>query len=576
MNIVPSTQAVTSLHHAGLWDHSHDLTLITPRALQFAREVAQTAVAQNLPDTRGLTQAISAHPQDSTYEAVLARAKGSYLAAELVDCGWHVADALLFFGHLGRDVVHASKGRDFATASWKNLCKPCRAHSKPGSYEKQAGCKDQKCGTVSPRLYPPPRLADKQYVSITHAQRAAFIAVDVDIPGRPGGSINDVHPQVLALLNKMTAHGFAPNLGGINPQTGTCQFIWYIDPVYSDGDPTKPNRPMRFLKALQSDLNLLIGGDKSFSHRFMRNPFYIGPDVKAYKWNAWHGGIYQMRHLSLEVARLDGTVTTGIVPPKQTRPVKTGRDLIEQAKANREAAAQWTQYAKELGSMSIKALEALEANDPTYINGVKLCYTNNGQTIARDETAFRHALKTASRMRKNGERLSDNKIIDAYTHAYNTAQSQTRDGRTPDMPPQRDLQTMARRVRAYTTHNTPTSTPTKDIGTTNYVTPQERSVLSTFGKRGGVESSKRKWANPDSELAQRSLAPLHKANQQRAYNTDENKGRILAYIAQQRREGYDPTTREIATDLNLSVRRVQALRKDLGINSKRGRPPKKN
>ena len=47
-------------------------------------------------------------------------------------------------------------------------------------------------------------------------------------------------------------------------------------------------------------------------------------------------------------------------------------------------------------------------------------------------------------MRKSGQRLSDEKIIDAYTHAYNIAQAQGKDGRVPEMPAQRDLKTMAR------------------------------------------------------------------------------------------------------------------------------------
>lgn len=62
---------------------------------------------------------------------------------------------------------------------------------------------------------------------------------------------------------------------------------------------------------------------------------------------------------------------------------------------------------------------------------------------ARDETAFRHALKVAYRLRQDGERMTDAAIIDAYEHAYRMAQRVGADGREDEMPLMRDRQTMA-------------------------------------------------------------------------------------------------------------------------------------
>ncbi len=49
--------------------------------------------------------------------------------------------------------------------------------------------------------------------------------------------------------------------------------------------------------------------------------------------------------------------------------------------------------------------------------------------------------------------MTDAAIIDAYEHAYNTAQRYGADGRDNEMPPMRDRQTMAQRVRGYATQS---------------------------------------------------------------------------------------------------------------------------
>lgn len=82
------------------------------------------------------------------------------------------------------------------------------------------------------------------------------------------------------------------------------------------------------------------------------------------------------------------------------------------------------------------------------MTGCACCGLPQGEA-ARNETAFRHALKTGHRLRQQGKRLTDSAIIDAYEHAYNVAQAHGGAGRSSEMPPMRDRQTMARRVRGY-------------------------------------------------------------------------------------------------------------------------------
>lgn len=453
-------------------------------------------------------------------------------ARTLTQTGWGHEDALNLLAHLGREKLNAVRNRDFQCA----------------------------------HLYPIDRLGNLEYVQLVYNQRAAFLTVDIDQPGQPGGNLAGLNTFAKQALDTLAQRGYCPNWLGINPVKGTAQAIWYIDPVYTDGDPTKPNRHMRLYKTLCKAANALLGADTSFSHRIMRNPLYGGNNPGAYRWNAYHHEIFKMRGLLMVIDELTGTER---YTDPSLKPSKTGRELIAQAEHNRKQAENWRKLAQELDGMSI---EQLEANDPDLIQGVRLVYMNNG-TIARDVTAFRHALKIAYRLRKKGQRLSDNAVIDAYIHAYTVAQDTDQTGRAPEIPDLKSLQTLARRVRAYVTHNsTQTKQTTPGLSPYQYTTPAEKSALRTFGKRGGKESAARKWADRGSALARKSLEPLEQANQRRMLSTDENKGRVLAYISQQRREGHEPTTAEIAEDLSLSPRRVREIRNMLGMSAKRGRP----
>src|SRR5699024_4841100 len=238
------------------------------------------------------------------------------------------------------------------------------------------------------------------------------------------------------------------------------------------------------------------------------------------------------------------------------------------------AARRATQQAQTLKILNeeLASVEELAPASTGVIDGVRVIWITQGQRAARDETAFRHALTTGHRLKPQGEPLKHNKLIDAYERAYNIAQAVGADNRQPNIPPMRDRLTMARRVRAYVTQGITESTQT------NPRTRQSsagRKALATMGRRGGKQSAKR-WQDPaHKDYQEAARAPLEKANQQHRYSTDENKARIQLLVSSYRRQGVNPpTTKEMAAELGLTVRRVQQLRKELGIVGKPGRPKK--
>src|SRR5699024_11012470 len=177
---------------------------------------------------------------------------------------------------------------------------------------------------------------------------------------------------------------------------------------------------------------------------------------------------------------------------------------------------------------------------------------------ARDETAFRHALATAHRLRAQGQPLKDAKIIDAYERAYNIAQAVGADHREPDIPPMRDRLTMARRVRGYVIQ-----------GITNPNTSQTssgRKALATMGRRGGKQAAKR-WQDPaHKDYHEAARKPLKAANQRRKAQGHDTRGQILTLVSRSLAQtGEIPSRREIASEVGCSMQTVtwhlSALRK---------------
>lgn len=167
------------------------------------------------------------------------------------------------------------------------------------------------------------------------------------------------------------------------------------------------------------------------------------------------------------------------VSPRQE--FSSERELIETVKARREQAQAFRAIADEI---EVEMGEETDRYNPDLIDGVLVRWINPGRA-ARDETAFRHALKTAHRLRAAGERMTDAAIIDAYERAYNIAQREGADGRAAEMPPMRDRQTMARCVRGYVTQG---KTDSYGTPTAKYATTSQRKALATMGGRGGKKS----------------------------------------------------------------------------------------
>lgn len=436
--------------------------------------------------------------------------------------------------HIGRRALHASPSRDFAKA-WRTTPSGNR-----------------------PKLFAVSSAAFTrcQYAVLSDPARAAVLVLDVDQPGRAGGSLKSLAPTVSERLDTLASKGMGPALVGINPLSGKCQLIWLIDPVYAA--PGRDSSNKRLLTVTARRLSSYLGGDPHFSGVWSRSPFYTGNDPKAYFWYCQHLNVDRLAVLNEAMTMTDARA--------DHQRYTSGRELIIAARTRREEATAARALLSELDGQ----FAAVERIGPGYIDGVKVQWVAEGRA-ARDQTAFEHALAAAFRRRTEGLPLSDSFIIDAYETAYGVAQSVGADHREPAMPPPRDRLTMARRVRGYVVQGHRRSA---SHGSST-ATRSERAALATMGRKGGKNAAQRWKTDPEGEYATSRRASLSAANADRALDTDENKGRVLAYVSRERRAKREPSTREVAQELGLSVRRVQELRKSLGLQAKPGRPKKR-
>lgn len=457
-------------------------------------------------------------------------------------CGWNEVQALTFLGHLDRNALQACWDRDF-TKAW--LTNPAT-------------------GERTPRMFPVATEAlDKcQYAVLTHPQRSAVLVIDIDRPSnQPGGQVTNLHPDTYTALDKLAVAGLGPAWLGINPGNGKAQAIWLIDPVYAGEGRTSPNT--RLLAIATSELNKTLGGDLAFSHRFSRWPLHRSSDPTAYRWHCQHNQIVRLSDLVTKVRRMNNTDAPETPARRQ---FASGRERIQAAQEARRAA----QALRALDTQ-LPAAEDLEPAAHGIIDGVRVIWASRGRT-ARDETAFRHALKTAHKMRAAGEPLKDAKIIDAYERGYNVAQAVGADHRLPDMPPMRDRLTMARRVRGYVIAGN--TNPTSTAASTTRMDSAGRKALATLGSRGGKKAAER-WNDPDSDYARNERAKLAAANQKRAWKGAALRAQVQSTILSARVEtGQDPSTKELARDLGASEKRIRELRQELGLQARRGRPRK--
>lgn len=445
--------------------------------------------------------------------------------------------------HLDRETLHGCPTRKFSGAWTKS-----------------------KDGKRKPRLYrvDSAALGRLQYVKLVHKQRACVIVLDVDMLGSAGGNVTDMAPDVINALVSMKDAQCAPSWIGVNPLNGKGQLIWLIDPVYAG--PSGDSSNMRLLRATTNQLCELLGADAHFSHGFSRSPFYTGDDPTAYQWHYQHSDVFQLAALIQEVRRMNGT--TDAAPssaPKQA--FSSGRDLINAVKARRQEAEAYWKIAKDLqGDMA-----DLDALDAERVDGVKVLWIGEGRA-ARDETAFRHALYTAHKLRAASKPMKDAAIIDAYEHAYNLAHKLGADGREVEMPPMRDRQTMARRVRGYVLAGK--SDSTGSVTHTGAATGRERKALATMGRKGGKKAAQR-WNDRDSEYAQLETQKLTRANKKRAAQGRSTSHRIAAYFDDRffEVEQY-PTVDEAAAEFRVSRRTVQRAVAKAGIELPIGRKKK--
>ena len=279
-------------------------------------------------------------------------------------------------------------------------------------------------------------LAWCQYAYLTSRQVSCFIVLDCDQIGPKRDHVSNdfetMNPHVLRCLEALADRDLTPAWIGVNPTWGKCQLIWYIEKVYNAEGRTSPNR--RLMRALHGELNELFGGDKNFSHGISRWPFFAGDDLTAYRWHNQHHTVVNMKEMIGEVRTIMGKPTTA--PPKKTveKQYSSGWERIEAARAAATQGRMLAELDKDLLSADDAACDL--------VDGVRVRWIAPGR-VARDETAFRHALAEGHRLHAAGKPMKDNLLIDAYERAYAVAQAVGADGRESQMPPMRDRLTMA-------------------------------------------------------------------------------------------------------------------------------------
>ena len=442
--------------------------------------------------------------------------------------------------HLGRDVLHGSVTRDFKKA-----------------YRRNAD------GTNSPRMYrfETDALGRCEYAMLTTKQYAAVLVVDVDQVGTAGGDPADLNPYVRDVVRSLITHSVGPAWVGINPTNGKAQFIWLIDPVYADRNGKSAQ--MKLLAATTRVLGELLDHDPHFAHRFSRNPFYTGKAPTAYRWYRQHNRVMRLGDLIKQVRDMAGHDQFDPTPRQQ---FTSGRELINAVKTRREEAQAFKALAQDVDA---EIAGGLDQYDPELIDGVRVLWIVQG-TAARDETAFRHALKTGHRLRQQGQRLTDAVLIDAYEHAYNVAHTHGGAGRDNEMPPMRDRQTMARRVRGYVAQSK--SETYSGSNAPGKATSSERKALATMGRRGGKKAAERWKTDPEGKYAQSQLESLNNANKRRSAGGRSQSHKIAAYFDDAfAQTGEYPTVASASAEFAVSNRTVQRALAKAGITLPTGR-----
>ena len=385
-------------------------------------------------------------------------------------------------------------------------------------------------------------LAWCQYAYLTSYRVSCFVVVDCDIEGPPsrnigGHEFDRLAPAVVDRLRTLVYYGLTPAWIGVNPLSGKCQLIWYIEKVYTSKNRTSPNS--RLLTALHTELTEFFGADRHFSHGISRWPFYGGDDMTAYRWHNQHHTVVKMGSMVRKVRTIMGKPPTAHTENVGEKQYSSGWERIEAARASAAQGRMLEELDRELLSADDAASDL--------IDGVRVRWIAPGRA-ARDETAFRHALAEGHRLHGAGSPMKDNLLIDAYERAYMVAQAVGADGREPEIPPMRDRLTMARRVRGYVVNGKPSRTQR----TVERQSSAGRKALATMGRRGGKKAAQR-WKDPNSDYAKQERAKLAKANQRRVAEGSATRARILAIATQTFAEtGRMPSGAEIGREIGVT------------------------
>ena len=421
--------------------------------------------------------------------------------------------------HLGRDALHASYDRRFSRAYFL---------SKDGN-------RVPKMHRFGSRTLP-----QCEYAVLVDDSRRCVLVVDVDQDGTAGGWAESINPDVLHQLNALAARGLGPAWVGVNPTNGRCQAIWMIDPVYAA--PGRRSSNIELWETTARELSEFVGGDQCFSRKFSRNPFCTNGGKTAYFWHCQHTRIHRVRDL-LDAVR--GT--------HQEERMSSGRARIEAARAASRSARH--------------AAENAAAYPSDIVDGIRVYWSEPGIAM-RDETAFRHALRSGYELKNQGKRLTDRAIIDAYLTAYQTAQ-EIGAGLPPSQKTSvRDLDSMARRVRSYVYAG-------KSVEPERMTVAQSsagRKALATMGRKGGQKSAQRWKTDPDSEYAQGRRETLAAANERRKVNATADQFAIASWFLKANAEtGEWPTVAEAMDEFRCSRSTVKRALQNAGIVLPRGR-----
>lgn len=432
--------------------------------------------------------------------------------------------------HLQRDALHGSFTRDFSTA-----------------YKR---AEDDGPAIAVLHRFGSSTLKQCEYVALTATNFRAVLVVDLDQEGTPGGWVESLHPDVDQRLGALAAAGFAPAWIGVNPRSGKAQAIWHIDPVYSAAGARSSNIELYDITA--RELDVFLGGDGNFARHFSRSPFYEGTNPGAYRWHCYHHEVHRLRSLLDALRALSGKEET-------VETFTGGRARIEAAKQAREAAQK--------GGLTGADEYRL---DRDVVDGITVYWSETPGQALRDYSAFRHALATGYALQREGKPLKDNAIIDEFVRAYLTAHEVGGGLRPNELPNQRDLTTMARRVRGYVYANKTPDEPTRARQST-----AGRKALATMGRRGGKAAAKRWQTDPEGEYARAEREKLAHANLRREAKGRSRSHEIAAYFDGAFAEtGKYPTLSAAARDLGVSKKTVQRALAKAGITLPMGRPEK--